>query len=250
LDLPILIWGLACAIWPKGFQYARSVVTGENGLEPTIVTGLIDVSKLLWIDNSAFSERQKAHLSNRQQGQTTNDMLELYRSQFVSNAGGEIILNDGQIKINLKVPSVKDYIDSTHAWIDDLTNIVDMAFTTDRTDHESRSNSMMNHANLSRMRQYGHWVRSIVMSDVEYSEPEEIANMLAIMSEDKDVRDKYFDEIDAFINKSTVAVIGIPETSGKTTKLPAFPRIIPIDVVGTFFNLLMYRLSRSLPTES
>ena len=250
LDLPILIWGLACAIWPKGFQYARSIVTGENGLEAKMVTGMIDVSKLFWVDNSAFTDRQRAHLSNRQQGQTTDDILEIYRSQFVSNAGAEIKIKDDLIKINLKVPSIQDYIDSTHNWIEDLATIVDTAFTGANTDHDTRSASMMNHANLSRMRQYGHWVRSIVMSDVEYSEPGEVAEMLAVLSEDKVLREKYFEGIDAFINKATLGVIGIPETSGKTTDLPAFPRIIPIDVVGTFFNLLMYRLTRSLPTES
>lgn len=247
LDLPILVWGLACAIWPKGFQYARSVVTGEAGVEPKVITGMIDVSKLLWFDNAGFTDRQRAHLSNRQQGQTTDDILETYRSQFISNAGAEIKIKDDLIKINLKVPSIQDYINSTHDWIEALAAIIDAAFTGDRTDHESRSASMMNHANLSRMRQYGHWVRSITMNDIEYGEPEEIAQMLTVLSEDEAVRTKYFDGIDDFINKSTVAVIGIPETSGKTTDLPAFPRIIPIDVVGTFFNLLMYRLTKSLP---
>lgn len=247
LDLPILIWGLACTIWPKGFQYARAIVTGEQSLEPKIITGMIDVAKLLWVDNSAFTERQKAQLSNRQLGQTTDDVLNLYREQFVSNAGAVVEFQEGAIKLNLRVPSIADYIESTHNWIDSLAAIVDQTFTGDRTDHEGRSRSMMNHANLSRMRQYGHWVKSIVMNDVTYDEQEEISNMLQVLSEDEQSREKYFSAVDAFINKATVAVIGIPETSGKTTNLPAFPRIIPIDVVGTFFTLLMYRLSRNLP---
>lgn len=245
LDLPILVWGLACAQWPSGFQYARSNIFGKTEIDQNIITGLIDVAKLLWVDNSAFTDKQKAQMSIRQQRQVTKDVQDLYKSQFTFSAGRAINLKDDVIVMNLQVPSVTDYINSSHRWIDSLIQSIDIGFTGDRTDFEGRNRAIMNHANLSRMRQYGHWIRSITMEGVEYSEKEEIEHLLDVLSENEELRDTYFAAIEKFINDSTVAVIAIPETSGKETNLPRFPHLIPIDAIVTFFTLLVHRLNRA-----
>lgn len=249
LDLPILIWGIACAIWPNGFQFARSSVTGEGVTNKEIITGLIDVAKLMWVDQTAFTDRQKAHMSNRQPEQITEDMRKIYQDQFVSTAGRTIQLKGDQVTIGLKVPSIGEYIASTHVWIDSLINIIDRTFTGDRSDVEGRNRSIMDHANLSRMRQYGHWIANVTVDGNSYDDVDTIDSMLEVLSGLPDIQDMYYPAIDQFINDSTAAVIAIPETSGRETNLPRFPHLIPIDVVGVFFSLLMHRISRILPTE-
>lgn len=249
LDLPILVWGLACTIWPNGFQFARSSVTAEGIVSKNVITGLIDVGKLMWVDQTAFTDRQKAHMSNRQPEQITDDMVKIYREQFVHSSGRTIQLKDDQVTIGLKVPSIGDYVRSTQVWIDSLISVIDRTFTGDRTDVEGRNRSILDHANLSRMRQYGHWIANVSIDGNSYSDTETIDSMLEVLSGVKEIQEKYYPAIDSFINDSTAAVIAIPETSGKETNLPRFPHLIPIDVIGVFFSLLMHRVSRIVPTD-
>ena len=249
LDLPILVWGMACAIWPNGFQFARSSNSPEGVTNKNIITGLIDVAKLMWVDQTAFTERQKAHMSNRQPEQITDDMLKIYQDQFVSTAGRTIELKGEQVSIGLKVPSVAEYIRATQVWIDSLINIIDRTFTGDRSDIEGRNKSILDHANLSRMRQYGHWIGSVTVDGNTYTDVDTIDQMLDVLSGLPDIQELYYPAIDKFINDSTAAVIAIPETSGKETNLPRFPHLIPIDAVSVFFSLLMHRISRIIPTD-
>lgn len=249
LDLPILIWGIACCIWPNGFQYARSSVSAEGISKKEIITALVDVAKLMWVDQTAFTERQKAHMSNRQPEQITEDMRKIYQDQFVSTAGRTIQLKGEQVTLGLRVPSLAQYIQTTHAWVDSLVDIIDRTFTGDRSDIEGRNRSILDHANLSRMRQYGHFIEKVTMDGVDYNDPENIDQMLEVLSGIKDVQRPYYKGIEDFVNDSTAALIAIPETSGKETDLPRYPHLIPIDALGVFFSLLMHRISRILPTE-
>lgn len=249
LDLPILIWGIACCIWPNGFQYARSSVTPDGIAKKEIITALVDVAKLMWVDQTAFTERQKAHMSNRQPEQITEDMRKIYVDQFVSTAGRTIELKGDQVTLGLKVPTIAEYIATTHNWVDSLINIIDRTFTGDRSDIDGRNRSILNHANLSRMRQYGHWISKVTIDGTSYDDPGTMDSMLEVLSGIKDIQTTYYSKIDSFINDSTVACIAIPETSGNETDLPRFPHLIPIDALGVFFSLLMHRISRILPTD-
>ena len=250
LDLPVLVWGMACAIWPNGFQYVRALMSQEGIENKQFVSGMIDVGKLMWVDQNAFTPAQKAHMSNRQAGQITDDMLKLYRAGFENNAGRTVKLNDeGTVALKFKTPSLEDYFRSAHIWIDSLEGILNRTFTGDRTDLEARNNSIHNHANLSRMRQYGHWIESVNIEDGVFNTEDDINSALEILSDLDEAKKTYFDSVDKFINDSTAAVIAIPETSGKETNLPRFPHLIQIDAVSTFFTLLMRRLSRVVPVQ-
>lgn len=242
-DLPVLFWGLACAIWPKGFQYARAALDPKGLAEKKLITGLINVSKLMWVDNKALTAWQKSHMSNRVPGTVSADQIERYRNEFVMSKGRQIELNEN-LKINLQVPSSQAYVQSGHNWISNLVMIVDSTFTSDRDDPESRNRSIAEHAKATMIRQYGHWVQSILVDNSEIDDEETITSILDSLSEDDDIRKSFLAAVNKFIDDVTIAVIAIPEASEKESGLPRFPRLIPLDVVGTFFILLMQRVNR------
>lgn len=242
-DLPILYWGLACGIWPKGFQYVRSMIAGNGVNDKTIVEGRINVSKLMWVDNSAFTDRQKAHMSNRNSGVMTEDSIARYLDDFPLYKGRAIELLDGALTINLKVPDVDAYMQSGRDWITGLAALVEETFTADADDAQRRDRAILDHANATIMRQYSHYIDSIVVQGREQKDAETINAIANTMSEDTEARSKFLNGVGKFIDDTTYAVIAIPEVSGKETGLPRFPRLIPIDVTSVFFTLLMQRIA-------
>lgn len=244
-DLPILFWGLACAIWPNGYQYSRAILTEEGIKSKEILTGKIDVAKLMWVDNSSFTTHQKAHMSNRIPGTVTDDAIVRYVDDFSLFKGREVEMNEN-VKINLNVPSADEYVRSGHKWVSDIIAMVDRIFTNDAQDLDSRRSAIDENARVTSIRQYGHWVEGISIDGVEHKDRDTIDAVLNVLSEDSENRKKIFKEVGRYIDDITVAVIAIPESTGEETGLPRFPRLIPLDVGAVFFTLLMQRIDRAL----
>jgi hypothetical protein len=244
-DLPILFWGLACSIWPKGFHYVRALSTAEGIAEKQLVGGKINVGKLMWVDNTAFTKAQKAHMSNRTVSSITDDMIDRYKNDFPLYKGRTIDLGDN-LKIMLHVPSAEDYIRSGNQWITALTSIVEEVFTSDKDDAERRNVAIAEHANATVMRQYGHWVESVVVDESPQTDRGTIDSILETMSESTETRKKFHVEVGKYIDDVTTAIIAIPEVSGKGTGLNKFPNLIPLDVISVFFTLLMQRAGQIL----
>lgn len=244
-DLPVLFWGLACAVWPKGFQYVRALATDEGVAEKKVVAGKINVSKLMWVDNTAFTKAQKAHMAVRVSNSVTDEQLQKYQDDFPLFKGRQIEINE-YIKINLTVPGADAYVRSGQFWLSQLMQIVEGAFTDERDDADRRNQAIAEHANATIMRQFGHWVESIEVEGSAQTDRETIDGILETLSEDAPARAKFHEEVGKFIDDITVAVIAIPEVSNKGTGLPRFPNLIPLDVISVFFTLLMQRVNQIL----
>jgi hypothetical protein len=246
-DLPVLFWGLATSIWPAGFQYSRSIMTEDGKANKKIISGLIDVGKLLWVDNNALTDWQKAHMSNRTPGSMPLDSIKKYQDEFVSFKGRRVTMKPG-IDIELTVPDAMEYVRSGQAWVNSIVSMVEFALAGKDEDRDARNAAVMQHAQATSLRQYGHCIKSIHLGELDNTQSivdrESIEETLAVFSEDPDIRKKYAEEMKRFNNDITVAVIAVPEASGKETGLPRFPHLIPMDVVSTFFTLLMQRVSR------
>lgn len=244
-DLPILFWGLACAIWPNGYQYSRALLSEDGIKSKEIITGKIDVAKLMWVDNSSFTTHQRAHMSNRVPGSVTDDAVARYLDDFALFKGREVEMNDS-VKLNMSVPSADEYVRSGHKWVSDIITMVDRIFTNDAADIDSRRTAIDENARVTAIRQYGHWIDGIVIDGVEHKDRDTVDAVLNVLSEDSELRKKIFREVGRYIDDITVAVIAIPESSGKETGLPRFPRLIPLDVGAVFFTLLMQRIDHQL----
>lgn len=248
-DLPLVFWGLACAIWPNGFNYVRPDLTQEGLEQKDYHSGLVDIQKMLWIDNSALTERQRSHMANRQPRSVTKDMIEIYRSEFPLLSGRSIELADGQIKVNMSIPSADKYIRSGYRWISGLVDMIERTFTGNRSNEDARNSAILEQANATIMRQYGHWIESIEFEGKAQTDLDTLDMLIDTLAQDKNDRSKVFQAVADFIDDVTVAVIAIPEANGKEVGPKRFARLIPIDAVTTFFSLLMQRTNQILAEE-
>jgi hypothetical protein len=235
-DLPLLYWGLASAIWPRGFQYARPYIDPVTKAEK-ILKQKLGMSKLLWVDTKSFTPWQVTHMSNKLSGSMSTAMVKRYRDEFTIGAPKRVQLSDS-IAVTLRVPSAVEYVVAGQKWIGQTTKTVDDAFS-ETPDDARRANFIVRHSQATAMRQYTHWVGKIEAAKSTIEDVDTIEKILNDLSGDDGIRDKFFDEVKKFIDDSTLALIGTPAAlHEKEDTLPRFPHVLPMNVEHTFFTLL------------
>lgn len=243
-DLNILFWGMACLVWPRGFDYVRSLTTRE-GIENTeTISAKINVGKLMWVDNASFDDRQRAHMLSKQRGQMPVERIKEYQSNFIpSLAGGRRVTIRENLEIIIDSTDVANYILDGAQWIQGIIQTVDSTFTQAPPTEQDRNRMIATHSRANKLRNYGAWIKTIIVDGAENTEREDIVQILDVLSVDDEISELIETEITKFIDDATRALIAIPETSGKDTGVPRFQNLIPIDVVNTFFTLLAQRVN-------
>lgn len=252
-DLPVLIWGIANAIYPQGFQYERACSCNPDKCQH-VVRERLNLSKICWTNTRALTPWQVAHMSNVRQNSVTIESVKRYKEELLSSQKRQIELDTSsgnKIKMTLRVPVISEYLESGHRWITDITTMVNRALGIDAQDSE-RNNYILTQGQASAMRQYVHWVECVEFSENKIEDKETLEQTFNLLSSDDTLRDAFMKEIAKYINDTAVSVIGIPtyncpKCQGEQKAPLATPHntnIIPIDVYQTFFTLLVQRLQR------
>lgn len=243
-DLNILFWGMARLIWPRGFDYIRSLTTKEGIEQSQTVSAKIDLAKLMFIDNASFSDKQKTHMTTRQRGKMTVEQVKDYQATYIPTlaAGRRVTIREG-LDVLIASTDVENYIADGENWIAGIVSTVDSTFTQAVPTQDERNRMISTHARATRLRNNGAWIKSFFVDDIEVTERDDITAYLDILSIDDEATELIEKEVNRFKDDSTRALIAIPETSGKEVGLPRFPHLIPIDVVNTFFTLLAQRVA-------
>lgn len=253
-DFQTVCWGLACAVWPNGFQYTRSILdTTNGGADDRIVSAKLNVRKLLWVDNTGISDTQRMHMSKRDGRQMTDDQLKDYQEQFNRPRVKRVKLKD-MLHVDLKVPNITENLVNGKQWVSDIKDMLEEVLMTtdyDENNIESKRRSLMHsYSRATLMCQYSHWVKSIgVVTPDGVEEMNEDADtiylMLQRLSGDNDIRDTFIREVVQFISDTTVSIVGIPTVKeDEEYKLDAFPHLLPLDAMYLFFTLLVQRAER------
>jgi hypothetical protein len=251
-DLPSLLWGFICTMYPKGFNYRRACVNDPDKCNH-IVEETLNVSKLQWPNMNALTDWQKTHMTGRQSKVKDLTSINRYKEELSRTQKKKILINadsDRAISITIKTPSLTEHIDAGHRWIGDIVETVDKTLGADAKDKE-RDNIIIRYGQASAMRQYSHWVESIEYETNIIDDKETIENTLNVLSSDDEVRSKFITSVVEYINKSTIAVVGIPvydcpkcnTTQTSSMEHPEYKNVIPLDVMQLFFDLLTQRLS-------
>ena len=242
LDIPLIIWGLACAIWPSGFPYARSVLdqaTEQN----KIIKEKVNVSKLLWPDTAAFTPWQISHMAQRHGNSMTLDQLTRYKNEFVQGKGRVVQLTP-DMAVTLRVPNVDQYLVSGQKWINNIVAMVDKSFGM-QSNESSRDSYIMDQGRATNMRQYAHFVESLEICGDVIDDVDTLDQSFDALSSNDGIREVFFKGIKEFIEDATIAVIAIPVTENEEkSELPRFPHLLVIDVLNVFFILLVQKVTQ------
>lgn len=247
LDIPSLLWGFICTMYPKGFKYRRACINDPEKCN-YILEETLNVIKLQWTNNNALNSWQKTFMSSRQSKTKDLESINRYKEELKSAKHKRIVINEGldnEVAIIIKTPNINEYIESGYRWINDITEIVNRTLGLNANDEE-RNTLVTRYGQASAMRQYVHWIDSIEYDTNTINDPETLETLLDVLSADDIIRTAFIKGVTDYINACTISIIGIPvydcpkcnKTQEVDHQLPAHTNIIPIDVIQLFFALL------------
>lgn len=254
-DLFTLVWGFACTMYPKGFQYRRACINDPEKCNH-VVEERLNLSKLLWVNVNALTEWQKSHMSSRQPFIKDLASVKKYKEELIRIKSRRVKLSvDGSeetLHVTLRSPNITQYISEGEKWITGIVNKVNEAVSEVEDDNE-RNTVIHRHAQASSMRQYAHWVETVEIGTNVIDDSETICLMLDVMSGDDAIRGNFITEVIKYINESTLSVVGLPvfdcPNCGKDQSVDTvnkeFVNIIPLDVIQLFFALSTQRIQRA-----
>lgn len=252
-DMPALIWGMASIIWPNGYPLVRPCVSDPTKCNH-VDEAHINIGRLHWVNDRALSTFQR-NLMSKRENVVTKEQLEQYQTEHVAPQEKLIEVNDAT-KISLKVPTIAEYFDAGHRWVDNIVASAHDAFGNELSDSE-RDDYVAECAAASRLRVYSHWVNHIAFydNDEEVSRIEEregIENALEVLTPDTELCDDIIGKIDAYIPQSIISAIGIPRYQCPACKgsspdegaLTQLPEILQLEVAQVFFTLMQSLLKK------
>jgi len=239
LDVNTLAWGMACAIWPRGFQYTRSILDPKGQVLETIKEKL-NVAYLHFVDTASIDDYQRNHMANRSVQSMSKIAIDTYRERFTRGKPKTYELAPN-VLVTLAVPNINDYVNAGQAWVNETVAMINGAFT-DEEDQDARNTKILDQARATSMRQYRHWVKAFEFPSLgkTMEDPETITMECDSLSGDDELRKRFFEVVREFISESTIAIIATPLASNveKERTTPRFPWLLQMDPISTFFTLL------------
>lgn len=247
LDLPILFWGLACSIWPNGFQYMRSCVSDPEKCQH-VIKETLNLSKLLFVNKEQLTSKQIMHMTKRDRGSMSMESVKNYLDEFAKGRPRISKLSE-DVTVTLKVPSAREHIEAGHRWISSIEENYGKSLT---LDEKRRDNYLITQGKASVMRQYAHFVSQVDVDGAPIDDQETIEGVLTDLTSSDEVRNKFLEEAAKYIDESCIALIAIPTfkcPSCGGEQVPAksahrHPELIPIDVSNVFFSLAVQRIRK------
>jgi hypothetical protein len=254
-DIPSLLWGFANTMYPDGFRFRRGCTCDPEKCNH-VAEDTINVAKLQWTNLNALTAQQQTHMAGRQPKAKDLASVKRYQEDLVSIRNERVQISDvpgREVFVTFRTPSCRDYFTAGHTWIGEIVAMVS-AIQEEEITQQQRRQMVMNHQQATAMRTYSHWVHSIEFGGNIIDDQETLQITLNQLSSDDNIRDNFNTKVQAYIDRSTISVIGVPvydcPKCGKTQEsgmdLPHHTDVIPLDMVQTFFGLISQRLNSIL----
>ena len=261
-DLDILIWGLLKSMYPRGFDYivlCKNAITPEDNGIPKCNFKLnikLDLQNMLKVDNDLFTIEHKQLMLKRSSKSVTIEDITKYQDTLSVNEEDRIniTLDDYLINLNIKSPNINKYLENGRYFVENITekvnNLIKDGILKDG-DENSRTNAENMMINSIVVSIYNHYVDSVSLNGVTKEEYDDIYDIIELISSEDDIKNMVVGKILDYINRSLVAVIGIPNYTCPVCKESQvdskhnFNSFIGLDVYTYFFTLLAFQYQKA-----
>ena len=258
-DVQLIAWLMACSKYPNG--YILTMPCFANPGKCNYVTHeTIDLKKMYRVNNMKLTQKQ-LDLASKVAGQRTLEEIDAYTSEFDFGDFNLVELDsyntELKVKVRLGLPSVSQHQAGALLYQNILVRAADQAFATPLVG-EAREKFIKAQFESMRAMLYEAWVMGLIVENddgdrVEINETEEIRNLLIQISSDPYLLSKFLVGVEKFINRATIAVVGIPNVACPAcggfheTKEESGVghHVIPLDVMSFFTTLCQQQITRS-----
>lgn len=272
-DIPLLIWGVACATWSKGFVYNTPCISNPAQCN-YIHEEKLNLRRLQWVDRNALTDRQKLQLAKRIPNRYTEFDIEQYKKEhrylLAKTTSAKMSANT---RLLFKVPTLREFFESGDLWLERIKRTTEASLRKDMTTNQ-RAELMLQQGRVTTLQQFAHFVSAIEINrsvtnsgfddDVEwndqsdvlmYDDRDHIAELLAEASSNDEMYQSFMDAIQKFQNDVVVSLIGIPTFNcpkcGNTHESMESPHpdLVPLEVARIFFILVAQRVAGALSRQ-
>lgn len=245
-DVPALLLNVLVTMYPYGYPYVQTCYQNPETCDYR-VEDTVSFAKLYQVDNSAITKRMRQIMT---EGPVmTDELLREYANELGETNSRTLDLSDnGSVIIELEVPKISRQIAMGERWLSDtLEDLRDILSRPSMTEEE-RDRVIRERQFYSWMRQYDAWIKSMHVSvngTMRRVSDADTATVLAQLSRDSDLRERYIDGLMQFIGDSTIALAAMP--AWKCPKCNAdiadnlrdqkYYDLIALDVPQLFFTL-------------
>lgn len=254
-DFPILAWGFAATIYPNGFDYQRACV---NDVEQCnhVVKAVLNMCKLLWIDNNSLTEAQKVILAETRKNKLNAENYRKFISEHVRVTSSEFTVND-TIKFKLRIPTFAEYTSDGLTWVNKINSAIESFIVEEGDEAEAKNQLLDQYVRASILRQFSHFVDYIEIDENVMTDRGTINEVLEVFSADDTLRATITNKILEFKANTTIGLVGIPDfkcpNCGAPQNNESVPEhmtsVIPLDVMNIFFTLITLRISKIMERE-
>ena len=252
-DYNVLLWGITCAIYPDGYNISQPCVADITKCQ-NIVEERVALSKISWVNTAALSSEQREFIWQSLSTKRTKEEILDYQGSLECNSEHKIPVND-LFGIYLKVPSIREDLESGVKWVDSVVSSVEETFEGLDENDNLKNIRISEQARASTLRQYVSWISKCeIIECVSTSSPSPayitdrstIEAACESMTSSADACDTIFKAIGNFIDQSTINVIGLPSYDcpncgeSNNPELSSHPDIIPIAIDEIFFILIRH----------
>lgn len=250
-DIPALIWGMLTTQYPSGYAYHQPCVNDPSKCQH-VVREIIDLNKIFFVDTASLTESQLRHMADRKRYEPAD--LKTYQDQHRYTRLGvfDVTGPSGSIKVELKVPSITEYISAGVAWVDGIINDMERGFQSDLQGNR-RKEYILERSRVTNLCEYSHWVNKIVLpGGEEIDDVETIRKTLATISGEPAFSTVFFEKVKEYIEETTIALVALPKFdcpvcgASPTVEEKHHPYLNPIDVETLFFTLGAQRIVKAM----
>ncbi len=248
-DMNIVATALQASIYPDGYEYRQVCgLVKSNKTCEHITSKLLDLRRIVFVDNSRLSESQRVVAAGGLRERSINEIKTYQETNYIGFKKAYEITEG--ICFVYKAQSINTAIEAGETWIKEIEQTVD-AIVTFNDDEETRNNMIRQRINLTRIREFSHWVTEIQIDGETnaITERSKINELLNSLGRNPQVMEKVSDTLAEFQRLSQIAIVAIPRVPCEGCKqtdqkdLDISPHLIPQDMTSRFFTLARQRLS-------
>lgn len=256
-DESILHHALAAVMYPDGFNYSVPCIADPKNCSG-VVQFKMNMSNVVWYDDSVFTADQRKHIAKRFQP-STQEEFDTYRKSF--SIGAPKVFWLGDIGIKLSPPSVAERRVSAKLWYDALIEMSQGAFN-ESPEGNQRFDYIRRLQQATKATQFSHWVSAIYTKDDECVDFEDqlftddneiILEYISSTISENEYFDRFVSKVNDYANESIIGVVALPShncpvcaTSQGKTFNERLPHLVPMDMLATFFTLAARKVSQQV----
>lgn len=258
-DLQNLALNQAHTIFPKGYPIEVPCTRDYEKCQH-IERYNLSLRYMITHQKSKLTEFQLAHMANPDRKLTVKD-VKRYQEEGPVKVSKTVNVLGGKVIVDFRTPTLRQYIEDGRAWIDGITNMVDAILSADLNERQ-RQFTVEDHARLTTLRQYGHFINSVTTVSEDGStstirDRETLLTSLNDLSSDDEALTAIVAGVREHIESATISVVGVPKTPCPscqkdvqlTEEEKKHPKIIPVDALNLFFTLLSLKLQKRQSTK-